>query len=161
MDGMEVQGPTTSDRLSDSLARPWCLNLSNRSGERVSRSACAAGGRSLRAPVPWLPVVPEAEDFVDAKARQSASVIPSRVNNPLSRLLSLVSLLALASPAPGAVDFGRDVRPLLERHCLECHGPKQQKSGYRLDVREVAIRGGDSGRAAIVPHDAANSPLVR
>lgn len=85
------------------------------------------------------------------------------MNNPLTRLLALggLSLLALAWPAPGAVDFGRDVRPLLERHCLECHGPKQQKSGYRLDVREVAMRGGDSGRAAIVPHDAANSPLLR
>ena len=41
------------------------------------------------------------------------------------------------------------------------HGPEKQKSGYRLDVRDIALRGGDSGEAAIVPHDAKRSPLIR
>ena len=49
----------------------------------------------------------------------------------------------------------------MERSCWGCHGPEKQKSGYRLDVRDVAMKGGDSGAAAIVAHDAKASPLIR
>lgn len=42
------------------------------------------------------------------------------------------------------VDFARDVLPLFKAHCLECHGPKQQKNGFRLDRRDDAMRGGTS-----------------
>jgi len=59
------------------------------------------------------------------------------------------------------VDFVRDVQPIFKKHCDECHGPKTQKSGYRLDVRDVAQKGGDQGAAAIVPGNAAISPLFR
>ncbi len=72
--------------------------------------------------------------------------------------LGLMSALAIGVPPP---DFVRDVRPILERSCWGCHGPEKQKSGYRLDVRDIAINGGDSGDPAIVPHDASTSPLVR
>ena len=58
-------------------------------------------------------------------------------------------------------DFARDVQPLLVRSCTGCHGAKQQKSGYRLDVREIAFKGGDFGEAPIVPFDAQKSPLLR
>ncbi|HVJ80487.1 MAG TPA: ankyrin repeat domain-containing protein [Planctomycetia bacterium] len=40
------------------------------------------------------------------------------------------------------VDFGRDIQPLFQAHCVECHGPKQQKNGFRLDRRRDAMRGG-------------------
>ena len=73
-------------------------------------------------------------------------------------ILALMNALAIAVPPP---DFVKDVRPILERSCLGCHGPEKQKSGYRLDVREIALKGGDSGEAAIVPHDSAKSPLIR
>ena len=73
-------------------------------------------------------------------------------------ILALMSALAIAVPPP---DFVHDVRPFLERSCFGCHGPQKQKSGYRLDVRHIALKGGDSGDAAIVPHDAKKSPLIR
>ncbi len=73
--------------------------------------------------------------------------------------------LLLAHPRPrawgAAPDFVREVRPILEQHCFGCHGPEKQKSGYRLDVRDVAFKGGDSGKRPIVPHDAKASLLVR
>ncbi len=59
------------------------------------------------------------------------------------------------------VDFGRDVQPILQKHCYVCHGPKKQMNGYRLDVRDIAFKGGDFGEATIVPNDAAKSPLFR
>src|SRR5260370_34431734 len=40
------------------------------------------------------------------------------------------------------VDFVRDVRPILEQHCYECHGPDKQMNGFRLDRRRDAMRGG-------------------
>jgi hypothetical protein len=72
-------------------------------------------------------------------------------------MVGLMSALAMAAPAP---DFVKDVRPILERSCLPCHGPEKQKSGYRLDIRDIALRGGDSGEPAIVPHEAKKSRLI-
>ncbi|MBN9522056.1 DUF1549 domain-containing protein [bacterium] len=68
-----------------------------------------------------------------------------------------------AQPAPdakaAAVDFARDVRPILNRHCVACHGAEKQKGGLRLDRRADALRGGDSGKA-VVPGNAADSLLL-
>ena len=40
------------------------------------------------------------------------------------------------------VSFESEVRPIFEKHCVECHGPNKQKSEFRLDDREVALHGG-------------------
>ena len=39
-----------------------------------------------------------------------------------------------------AVDFQRDVRPVLAAHCFKCHGPDEskRKAKLRLDVRPEA-----------------------
>ena len=44
------------------------------------------------------------------------------------------------------VDFVRDVRPILSKYCLACHGPEKQKSGLRLDRKKEEILCGDSGQ---------------
>jgi hypothetical protein len=62
-------------------------------------------------------------------------------------------------PAVGAVDFVRDVQPILAKRCHSCHGPEKQKNGLRLDVKAAALRGGDGG-AVIRPREAAKSPLI-
>src|SRR5690606_16887578 len=58
------------------------------------------------------------------------------------------------------IDFARDVRPILARHCFECHGPGAQKAGLRLDDRERAISELPSGARAIVPERADESRLL-
>lgn len=73
-------------------------------------------------------------------------------------LCFLLGLSALRADAQ--IDFARDVRPLFERHCHTCHGPEKQESGYRLDVRSTALRGGDLGDEPIVPGNAERSPLI-
>ncbi|MFO1001381.1 MAG: PSD1 and planctomycete cytochrome C domain-containing protein [Planctomycetaceae bacterium] len=45
--------------------------------------------------------------------------------------------------------FETDVRPILEEHCLKCHGSAKQWAGLRLDSREAILKGGDSGPAAV------------
>lgn len=49
---------------------------------------------------------------------------------------------AQAPSGAARVDFVRDVRPILEQHCYECHGPDKQMNGFRLDRRRDAMRGG-------------------
>jgi hypothetical protein len=67
---------------------------------------------------------------------------------------------ALPAPATNQIDFSRDIKPILERSCIQCHGPERPKSGYRLTTREAALKGGESGEAAMIPGDSANSPLI-
>lgn len=59
------------------------------------------------------------------------------------------------------VDFSTEVKPLLNRKCLSCHGGVRQKSGYSLLFREEALGKGESGRPAIVPGDPEGSELIR
>ncbi|MEP6667895.1 MAG: PSD1 and planctomycete cytochrome C domain-containing protein [Chthoniobacter sp.] len=58
-------------------------------------------------------------------------------------------------------DFVRDVRPILEKRCYECHGEKKQKSGLRLDVRAAALKGGDDHAPDIIAGKAKESPLIQ
>ena len=48
------------------------------------------------------------------------------------------------------VEFTKDVQPILELNCVACHRADHIKGGLRLDERDVAFKGGDSG-PAIVP----------
>src|SRR5262245_7241418 len=57
--------------------------------------------------------------------------------------------------------FEEKVRPLLAANCFECHGPKKQESGFRLDSRAAVIEGGDSGERAVIPGDPQRSLLVK
>lgn len=66
----------------------------------------------------------------------------------------------LPPPASLRVDFKRDVKPILQANCYSCHGPSQQLSGFRLDTKVPALRGGDSG-VVITPGDSAQSKLIR
>ncbi len=46
----------------------------------------------------------------------------------------IVSLWFTTQASAAPVDFVREVRPIFQKHCYECHGEKKQKSGLRLDV---------------------------
>ena len=78
---------------------------------------------------------------------------------------TLISLLGIAvsqlAIAAEPVDFANDVKPIFARSCLSCHGPDKQKSGYRLDRKADALKGGDLGPKAIAPGKSAASPLIR
>lgn len=85
----------------------------------------------------------------------------------LAALLAAADVTAPAGPAPGgalAVDYTRDVAPILAARCYQCHGPdgSSRKAGLRLDKREaaIAVPAGTDARAAIVPGDAAASELI-
>src|SRR6516162_4690005 len=62
--------------------------------------------------------------------------------------------------ADAGVDYVRDVKPVLAKHCTSCHGAQKQRSGLRLDTAKAALEGGNSG-PAIVPGKSAESLLYK
>jgi mono/diheme cytochrome c family protein len=78
-------------------------------------------------------------------------------------LSSLMTTSGAGEDSPAAsrrVDFNRDVRPLLVKHCLACHGPTKQKGGLRLDQKAAALLGGDGG-PVIVAGNGGESLIVQ
>ncbi len=82
----------------------------------------------------------------------------------VSGMLLLTALAVPAADPPSAASardfFEKSVRPVLATHCYECHGPKKQRGGLRLDSRAALLTGGDSG-PAIVPGHPEQSRLVK
>ena len=56
--------------------------------------------------------------------------------------------------------FEKEVRPVLADNCFKCHGPKKQKSGLRLDSRELILKGGEVG-PVVVPGKPEVSRLIQ
>lgn len=81
-----------------------------------------------------------------------------KIGFPLSIAWLLVAPLR-AAPADEAF-FESKIRPLLVKHCYECHSGKKSKRGLSLETREGWRKGGESG-AAIVPGRPEESLLIK
>ncbi len=76
------------------------------------------------------------------------------------RVLFAICLMTGCQTSRGAdVDYGKQIKPLLEARCYSCHGALKQKGKLRLDTAALAIKGGDSG-PAVVAGDPAKSELL-
>ncbi len=90
---------------------------------------------------------------------------------PKASIIVLMLLIgaAIANIDPGsiraqeAVDFNRQIRPLLSDKCWSCHGPDAaaKKIRLRLDSEQASRADLGEGRRAIVPRDSGRSELFR
>jgi hypothetical protein len=62
---------------------------------------------------------------------------------------------------PDSVDFNADIKPLINKKCITCHGGVRKKGDYSLLFRHEALSAGASGRPGIIPGDPAGSELIR
>ena len=67
----------------------------------------------------------------------------------------------LPPAAKRLVDFKKDIEPIFSTHCVGCHGADKQRSGFRLDDRASAMKGGENHAPAIHPNHSSESPLIR
>ena len=90
-----------------------------------------------------------------------------------SGLLIFCGAVSLSMGEEKAIDFNRDIRPLLSNRCFACHGPDEEtlEAGLRLDSREgammdlgdyKALEPGDPEKSELyyritLPHDDADS----
>src|SRR5258705_9534089 len=84
-------------------------------------------------------------------------------------LIPMVLVCLAPAPVPepssspeGVEFFEKKVRPLLVENCFRCHSATSEKlkGSLKLDSREAALRGGESGKAAIVPGEPEKSLLI-
>ena len=76
-----------------------------------------------------------------------------------------VGLALLLSSFPGIfekrVDYNTQVKPLLNKNCITCHGGVKKAAGFSLLFKEEALAPAKSGKLAIVPGDADASEMIR
>ena len=75
--------------------------------------------------------------------------------------MRFLCLFTLTTTSAFAVDFVREVRPIFEKHCYECHGAEKQKNDYRLDIKAIALKGGEDHAPNVIAGKSAESPLFR
>jgi len=69
--------------------------------------------------------------------------------------------LLLTTSSTLAADFKKDIQPILEKHCYECHSEKagKKKAGYVFDDLET-LQKDINPKGAIVPGNPAESHLL-
>lgn len=66
--------------------------------------------------------------------------------------------LAAQLPAPVSrpVDFARDIQPIFEASCVQCHARGKSKGNFSLETRADWLQGGDAGPPAVAGQSAAS-----
>ncbi len=59
------------------------------------------------------------------------------------------------------VDFNTEVKPLLNKKCISCHGGVKKEGGFSILFQNEALDTTDSGRPAIIPGDPDRSEMIR
>jgi formylglycine-generating enzyme required for sulfatase activity/mono/diheme cytochrome c family protein len=81
-----------------------------------------------------------------------------------SALLKLALAACAAGLAPAraaeAINFTSQVKPVLELHCLKCHGAERPKGGLQLTTLAATLKGGDNG-TSLVAGKPDESPLYK
>jgi Protein of unknown function (DUF1549)/Protein of unknown function (DUF1553)/Planctomycete cytochrome C/F5/8 type C domain len=58
------------------------------------------------------------------------------------------------------VSFQREIAPLFQKHCLNCHSGPRAKGGLDLSTRDLLVAGGANG-PVVVPGKSAESAMIR
>ncbi|WP_235921052.1 DUF1553 domain-containing protein [Foetidibacter luteolus] len=59
------------------------------------------------------------------------------------------------------IDYSTQVKPILNKKCITCHGGVKAKAGFSLLFREEALAKTESGKPAIIPGNPGESEMIR
>lgn len=80
-------------------------------------------------------------------------------------VITTVLLAAAATwyffPSEKKVDFNTEIKPILNKKCISCHGGVKQSGGFSVLFREEALAKTESGKPAIIPGKPGESEFIR
>jgi hypothetical protein len=59
------------------------------------------------------------------------------------------------------VDYSSQIKPILNKHCISCHGGVKKSGGFSVLFKEEALAITESGHPAIIPGDPENSEMIK
>ncbi|MEM7374771.1 MAG: PSD1 and planctomycete cytochrome C domain-containing protein [Bacteroidota bacterium] len=79
----------------------------------------------------------------------------------LSGMLMLGLSVLMSSCHSERIDFNAQIRPILNTHCISCHGGVKQSGGFSLLFEEDALAITESGSPAIIPGSPTKSEFIQ
>ena len=74
----------------------------------------------------------------------------------------LVAVLVFTfSTRSRTVDFNTEVKPIINKKCISCHGGVKRQGGFSLLFRSEALANTESGKPAIIPGQPGKSEMIR
>lgn len=73
----------------------------------------------------------------------------------------LIIVVAACKSLEQKIDYSTQVKPILNKHCIACHGGVKKQGGFSLLFEEEAKAKSKSGKYAIVPGDADASEMIK
>ena len=77
-------------------------------------------------------------------------------------LLVLISIgIFFSCQSREQVDFNTQIKPIINKKCISCHGGVKKTSGFSLLFKEEALGNTDEGSPAIIPGNSSKSRLIK
>ncbi len=76
-------------------------------------------------------------------------------------LLIVIASVFFFATDHSTIDFSTQVKPVINKKCITCHGGIKKEAGFSLLFREEALAKTESGKPAIIPGDPGASEFIR
>ena len=76
-------------------------------------------------------------------------------------LFIVVGIIFIFSTRRQTIDFSTQVKPIINKKCITCHGGVKKESGFSFLFQSEALSKTESGKPAIIPGDPDGSELIR
>ena len=98
-------------------------------------------------------------NFNHLKSRIALSLFSKKILLVIIILTAAIAVFTFSTHQK-AIDFNTQVKPILNKNCITCHGGVRQKADFSLLFRADALEKTKSGRYAIIPGDPDHSELI-
>src|SRR6478672_2185994 len=108
----------------------------------VGGAAVAPGGRARR--ISWYKQVVSRPPLVSLRMNRALPLIGLLLAWGMSARVmgadaapAAPAAASLPAPAGRHVDFAKEIKPLFEASCIQCHGKGKDKGGFSLETRQA------------------------
>ena len=73
----------------------------------------------------------------------------------------VLTMLFVCCESKKKIDFNAEIKPIINKKCISCHGGVKKTAGFSLLFEKEALANTDEGSPAIIPGDSKNSRLIQ